>query len=890
MREAVQKKILESMIARCRSDQKQSERTRLVNKKKKERAADDDSDEEDEDEEDMEMYEEQVVSRRFVLIVDSRATRVLSSVLGTNELSECGVAITESLKKARQPFPTLEAIYFMEPTVENCDLVAKDFENFHQPLYFRAHVFLTRKPSKPEDVECIKSLFQRLKGIPEQAKKHTLRRFYLPGRAPPPDHPSRLATLLEVNLDFLAVEEHCFHLDLPRSLLQLFGPDVEQGKLCEARIVDGLASLCATLHEYPYIRYPESNVLCERIARNLGDHFNYFFSVDDSFWYHGDTEHSTQARSTVLVLDRRDDLATPLLHEFTYQSLIYDLLKSRDMLIQYGQSSTEQALISESDSLWQSFRYAHITSVIERIISLAKESAELAVYRYHEQQGSAGEDFSLSELAQVIKELPAFQEFMAKHKMHRLLAQACMDRIAEEQVTVTSSLEQEIATAVDQAGNTVSETKLLSEISKCMKRMEVDPNDKLRVALLHAVVLGQVSQEIVSKFINDSDMNPALAEKALLGLGSLGVRLLSSAYQPQFGNHRSSLSQNRPMSERFAGSTSWFSKSTVSHRSTSDEVPPEAVTPFRDPDTVNRYVKLAKQAKATQGNAPRGTRFIPLFRHPVEQLCTNRMELDRYSFVVPPPPGEGGLPPEENVGGGGGAQARRVLGVDRSLSVRKHGSTVQTVKSTAGGVGSNSSTSRDKLKPKFQGRVIIFIVGGVTYPELRHFQEVMTYSKREVIVGSTHMIKPCSFVKQLQLLGDDAECEEVLNSQLDWEEEANEFYGEKQDQNATLLSHDFLISHVDLEDVAKEEQQAEEEVLRKLEQEADEQFGCIPRWVDRIPFCGPPVARWLNGDDPDQEDGGLFGYGIIPKGCCSCCRSKPSTPNKTPLAEQGQFV
>ena len=40
-------------------------------------------------------------------------------------------------------------------------------------------------------------------------------------------------------------------------------------KRCRERIVDGVASLCATLNEYPYIRYQEGSVLGETLAKSL---------------------------------------------------------------------------------------------------------------------------------------------------------------------------------------------------------------------------------------------------------------------------------------------------------------------------------------------------------------------------------------------------------------------------------------------------------------------------------------------------------------------------------------------------------------------------------------------------------------------------------------------
>ena len=52
-------------------------------------------------------------------------------------------------------------------------------------------------------------------------------------------------------------------------------------------------------------------------------------------------------RATLIVLDRRDDLATVLRHEFTYQALIHDTYE-KDIKCGIGQTSFEYSSILSS--------------------------------------------------------------------------------------------------------------------------------------------------------------------------------------------------------------------------------------------------------------------------------------------------------------------------------------------------------------------------------------------------------------------------------------------------------------------------------------------------------------------------------------------------------------
>ena len=54
---------------------------------------------------------------------------------------------------------------------------------------------------------------------------------------------------------------------------------------------------------------------------------NFFVGKNTEWWYHGDPDHPQRTRGTVLILDRLQDPVTPLLHEYTYQAAVYDLLE-----------------------------------------------------------------------------------------------------------------------------------------------------------------------------------------------------------------------------------------------------------------------------------------------------------------------------------------------------------------------------------------------------------------------------------------------------------------------------------------------------------------------------------------------------------------------------------
>jgi len=49
-------------------------------------------------------------------------------------------------------------------------------------------------------------------------------------------------------------------------------------------------------------------------------------------------------------------------------------------------------------------------------------------------------------------------------------------------------------------------------------------------------------------------------------------------------------------------------------------------------------------------------------------------------------------------------------------------------------------------------RMIVFVAGGICHSELRAAQEIMNKSGQEVILGSTHLLNPTTFVNDLKSL------------------------------------------------------------------------------------------------------------------------------------------
>jgi syntaxin-binding protein 1 len=105
------------------------------------------------------------------------------------------------------------------------------------------------------------------------------------------------------------------------------------------------------LGEYPQIRYFSSKkakfsrILAELVQKEVDE----YGRTDSSY-----PPSSNFSPAIMLILDRSFDAMTPLMHEFTYQAMIQDLLPLENGKYKYEPESGHPALITldENDSVW----------------------------------------------------------------------------------------------------------------------------------------------------------------------------------------------------------------------------------------------------------------------------------------------------------------------------------------------------------------------------------------------------------------------------------------------------------------------------------------------------------------------------------------------------------
>lgn len=110
-------------------------------------------------------------------------------------------------------------------------------------------------------------------------------------------------------------------------------------------------------------------MLCSHLARFVQTQLDQYAKHNHDF-----PPPSPRPRGLLVVTDRTLDLFAPLVHEFTYQAMVHDLLPLiegdkifYESSLNQGQPAKDQE-ISEKDSVWVKYRHLHMKDLLDQLV------------------------------------------------------------------------------------------------------------------------------------------------------------------------------------------------------------------------------------------------------------------------------------------------------------------------------------------------------------------------------------------------------------------------------------------------------------------------------------------------------------------------------------------
>ena len=121
-------------------------------------------------------------------------------------------------------------------------------------------------------------------------------------------------------------------------------------------ICDRLFTVLTTLNIHPYIQYQANSKFCTLLSDEIEDIFN-----KNKFC------KNLKKGGILLLTDRSIDVTSPLLHDYNYRAICYDLMEFKNNTINLD---NKKITLSDEDELWHSYKLLHIAEVFEKYLKM----------------------------------------------------------------------------------------------------------------------------------------------------------------------------------------------------------------------------------------------------------------------------------------------------------------------------------------------------------------------------------------------------------------------------------------------------------------------------------------------------------------------------------------
>ena len=407
-----------------------------------------------------------------LLVVDNYSSKVLSSYLTMSDLLNRGIFSVELITNKRNRFPNYGVIYFISPTLKSINCLINDFADLKHPTYSRIFLYFTHR--LPD------SLMDKL--VTEGIIKRTI--FFK-----------------ELNLSFFTKEDIVFDFGWESGLKIFSCDEATEEKLLQS-LCDRLFTVLTTLNIHPYIQYQSNSRLCTKLSEKIEKVFN-TFSFCRNFKKEG----------ILLLTDRSIDATSPLLHDYNYRALCYDLMEVKNNTIELN---NKKIVLSDEDELWHSYKLLHIAEVFHK---LSKDFEDFQKSDLSKVGNTENMD-SFSDMANALANVSSYKLKTSQLSNQIHLAEELNKKYKSNYIYDLIELEQDIVSGENDGGK-INNRDIFKKFTITKSKLTNQREDFIRIllTLYTSLSIGEKDFNVLSGKLTDEE------EAILKSLGYLGINM-----------------------------------------------------------------------------------------------------------------------------------------------------------------------------------------------------------------------------------------------------------------------------------------------------------------------------------------------------------------------------
>ncbi|OTA60234.1 Sec1-like protein [Hypoxylon sp. EC38] len=375
-----------------------------------------------------------------ILLLDKDTVPIVSTAITQSSLLNHEVYLTDRLdNQNREKMRHLRCLCFVRPSPDSIQFL---IDELRDPKYGEYYLYFSNVVKK--------SSLERL----AEADDHEV-----------------VKQVQEHFADYIVINPDLFSLNLtlPQQRIWSGNPDLWNPDSLQ-RTTDGLMAVLLSLKKKPLIRYEKDSLLAKKLATEVRYHITQEEQLFDF--------RKVDTPPILLILDRREDPATPLLNQWTYQAMVHQLLGihngrvNLDGVPDIRPELKEIVLSPDQDPFFKKNMYlnfgdlgGNIKDYVEQYQSKTKNNANIE---------------SITDMKRFIEEYPEFRKLSGNVSKHVTLVSELSRRVGAENLLEVSEVEQSLACNDNHATD-------LKNVQKLIQSPSVTPDNKVGLVALYAL-------------------------------------------------------------------------------------------------------------------------------------------------------------------------------------------------------------------------------------------------------------------------------------------------------------------------------------------------------------------------------------------------------------------